>query len=222
MFYDMKEKKLYLECPYCKNNTFHRVLASHEYRSHFFYHEEKIEVTACDHFVACEGCNNTTLYYTNDFISNDLYSFDGAIVSYPNRHKVSDIIPDEIKEIKKAYSEAEKILELSPSAYVTQIRKLLEFVCKKEGAKSANLKEQIRELSRKNILPGMIPDIADKIRFIGNIGAHEVETEVLVGDARIIRDLFYAIIEYLYILPRKIKAIEEAINRRNKGKKSKF
>lgn len=204
-------KKVFLECPYCKNKTLHRVLANHIYNDHvyFTYNGKKTEVTTCDYFVVCEGCNKPALYYTNDFLTDDFDSFEKVIMCHPNRDELNEFVPDEIKKI---YSESGRILELSPSAYVTQIRKALEFICKREGAKNSTLKGKIKELVNKNILPGIISKIADKIRLIGNIGAHEIETDIKIPDAWILRDLFRAIVEYLYVIPNKIKRIEESVS----------
>lgn len=205
--------RIQLECSYCKNITNHRVIANHVYKD-FDYKVDgyKLDdvINACNHFVACEGCGRTALYYADDFYCRDPYSLEEAIClyPYPGKVKFGNEVPHKIKRL---YSEAELVLESSPGACVTLIRKALEFVCRSKGAKEFNLKGQIRELSDQNILPGILPDIADKIRFIGNIGAHDLETDVKVLDAQAILELFRVIVEYVYILPTKIEKIEEII-----------
>lgn len=121
-------------------------------------------------------------------------------------------IPDRILE---SYEEVWPIRHRSPTAFVGQIRRLLELICKDKDASGQDLFEQLNDLIGKGIFPGYFQDITDLLRRVGNMGTHASETRLDEWDAELIDDFFRSIIEYVYIAPAKIKRMEERIRPRS-------
>jgi hypothetical protein len=120
-------------------------------------------------------------------------------VIYPiNKSTVPIGLPENISH---QYSIAEKTKEIDIGLYAISVRKLLELVCKENGAKTGNLVDKIKELVSKNILPEKLSKVADGIRAFGNIGAHGELDELTEKELPIINALTRAILEYLYTAP---------------------
>ncbi len=75
-----------------------------------------------------------------------------------------------------------------------------------EGNKS--LKELIKIAVEQNLIPKTLEELSDSIRAVGNKSIHEAEgfTE---EDARDIWEFINIIVDYIYILPEKIRRIRE-------------
>jgi len=58
--------------------------------------------------------------------------------------------------------------------------------------------------------------MAETLRFIGNIGAHEIEVDIDQTETRAIDDFLVAMLEYVYVAPNKIKNLKDSISKKSK------
>jgi hypothetical protein len=66
------------------------------------------------------------------------------------------------------------------------VRKTLEDICRDRGAQGGNLKERIRELGMRVVLPVELLEALDDLRLLGNDAAHvEAQTFNEVGQAEV-------------------------------------
>lgn len=201
-------KTVKLVCGHCGNKTPHRIVFRHLNRKLFDETDEKkyyeeFETTA----VICGTCEGVSLL--GDFKMN-LHGFIQFYPRlYPNSGKLGNGIPDNIQKI---YSEIWSIKQTAPSAFVGQIRRALEYLCKDKKAKGKNLFEQLNSLINMKILPETIAEMTDLIRKVGNIGVHATEEDIDIWDADLIDDFFRTIVEYVYIAPEKVQRLKNRMS----------
>lgn len=106
------------------------------------------------------------------------------------------------------YQEIWPLRHRVPTAFIGQVRRLLEFVCTEQGATGRDLFVKLQDLTTKGVLPGYFAQITGLLRRVGNMGAHAGEAELSLWDAELIDDFFRSVIEYVYIAPAKIRRME--------------
>jgi hypothetical protein len=119
------------------------------------------------------------------------------------------------EQIQKAYSEAKKVKKISPLAFATLIRRALEYVCLEQEANGKDLDDKLKDLSTRGVIPDTLAKMSHAIRHYGNVGAHADDTNIGYTDAWIMDDFFTAVVEYVYIAPKKLKTAEERIHKKN-------
>ena len=62
-------------------------------------------------------------------------------------------------------------------------------------------------------IPKTLAEMAHHLRQLRNIGAHLTEEEIRTEDVPVIIDFVEAILEYLYVAPSKIRAVQERLAR---------
>lgn len=70
----------------------------------------------------------------------------------------------------------------------------------------------LKDLAKREGLPEVLVEMAHRLRFFRNIGAHADEIEITRQDALALRDLCDAILEYVYEAPEKLRKVTERIN----------
>jgi Domain of unknown function (DUF4145) len=190
-------------CPHCGNEAPQRLI--HKQRFFKTCWNPKIrkpsENTPWSSFVAeCQTCGNI-LVYDNAGDQTDDRTFSGCDLVYPAKTLISRSIPQKVAD---AYSEALRVRERSPNAFALLIRRALEIVCADQGVIGKNLAHRIKLLSDRGDLPPVLAEATELLRLIGNIAAHGDEKSAHPLYVRIIDEFFIAIVEYLYISPKKI------------------
>lgn len=115
--------------------------------------------------------------------------------------------------IEKKYLAALKVQDIEPSACAVLIGRTLEAVCNHEKAEGKTLAVKINNLLTSNRIPKTLAEMAGQIRQIRNLGAHDAEDEVTDEDVPIILDFLEAILEYLYVAPAKIAAVQARLKK---------
>lgn len=203
-----------ITCPHCGNKTPH-VIKTHTSSSEKVYdtHGEFMgEFENYFYLTECKTCKDICLF-TDWEASENPGDLAEATLLYPLKHKLGETIPS---EISKSYEEAKKVEKISPNAFAVLIRRSLELLCRDQKAKGNNLKEQIADLSAKGIIPNTLVEMADTLRFIGNIGAHEIEFDFDKSEIHAIDDFLVAMLEFVYVAPNKIKNLRDSISKKSK------
>ncbi|MBY0217920.1 DUF4145 domain-containing protein [Paenibacillus illinoisensis] len=178
----------------------------------------------------CSGCGEISRFYLVEIKENEdgMYTGDLYIspVAFEDRKMIEGIeITKEFSEsMFRAYKSAVNVYNLGEwSATVVLCRRLLEGITKSllpESEQGKPLYRQLELLSSHVELQKPILTLAHAIRVGGNLGAHfDLEREPDESLSRFAVDLLDYIIEYLYILPRRIEQlhthIEELPNKIN-------
>ena len=89
----------------------------------------------------------------------------------------------------------------------------LEAICEYEQARGSSLAERLNHLVAEERIPKTLAEMAHHLRPLRNMGAHLTEEEIHPEDVPVIIDFVEAILEYLYVAPAKIRAVQERLGR---------
>jgi hypothetical protein len=199
-------------CRNCNNETVQDIISTVDSKG-IWYSSVKPEETEefDEHYVLtkCRTCKRISLY----FAINDINDVSEWSLCFPNFREFTDDVP---QRVLKIYNEALRVELVSQTAYSILTRKVIELLCKDKGAKGKDLKSKLKSLVDRNIIPKPIYEMADSIRIIGNIGAHDEEVKLNMFEIQTIKDFIMALLEYVYVAPSKIKKLKESIERKGK------
>jgi len=203
-------------CPHCGNKTPHVIKAQTSSPEEVYdTHGEFVgEIENYYYLTECKTCKSICLF-TDWEASDNPGNLTEATLLYPSKRKLGEAIPH---EINKSYEEAKKVENISPNAFAVLIRRSLELLCRDQKAKGNNLKEQIADLSSRGVIPNTLVEMADTLRFMGNIGAHEIEFDFDKSEIHAIDDFLVAMLEFVYVAPNKIKNLRDSISKKSKNK----
>lgn len=202
-------------CPHCGNRVPQQLVYQTHFCSYGFDREGNKTDYDCPaaYFVAeCGTCHEILVYLAEGYLPEEDKFSDAGLI-WPDPGFLDPGVPELIREI---YKEAKVIKNLAPNAFAVQIRRALEALCDDRGAKKGNLFDRLNELAKNQEIPPVLSEMSDVIRLIGNIGAHASQQNVKPGHVRVIDEFFKAIIEYVYVAPRKIKQLKELIEKDKK------
>jgi hypothetical protein len=146
-----------------------------------------------------------------------------AIFRYPpaqSKFKIPTTCPAEIQE---DYSEAARLLAMSPRASAAFARRCLEAVLSAQGYKQKQLHEKIdavlKETDPRKILPYYISKNIDAVRGFGNFSAHPIVnkataeiTDVQPGEAEWCIQIIQELLDHYYTRPAEEQAKIDQIN----------
>ena len=121
------------------------------------------------------------------------------------------------ERVRNRLNAARKVKKNEPSFYAIGIRRMLETVCNVEGAEGGDLFAKLDDLAGKDRIPTLLAEIAQELRKLGNLAAHDDEVEVAPEDVPLISDLADAILEYLYRAPAKLNAVQSGLAERKRA-----
>ena len=196
-------------CQHCGNRTPHELLHA-ETRTEAFY-DSQGEAEYFDAFfylVKCRTCDGISLY-VNSELGEYPQSLADSTLLYPKEKELNRTVP---RTICKDYEEARKVEKISPRAFVVLIRRAFEGVCKDKHAHGANLQAKIQDLAKNKIIPDVLAEMADAIRLLGNIGAHDEDLNLGEQDVEDMNSFFTTLVEYVYVAPQKLAALKKRID----------
>jgi len=147
-----------VRCPGCRQiGTFETLANSNDAQSHPYFLGQR----------RCPNPNcHTHLFFVWSSTQNKL------LLTYPAERIDFDTtnVPDEVKQLLE-----EAITCHAAGCYrasAIMIRRTLEELCRDRGAKGANLKERLKALGSKVVLPPDLLDAMNELRLLGNDAAH--------------------------------------------------
>ncbi len=216
----MEKNQKVLQCYYCGNSTLMNLVGEHKYQwdeGYGYYGYFNYQM------YACPICGRVTFfqqywdiaqsYNLNDDTAEEIIDEE---ILYPINTFQVDYLPPKVKE---AYEAALKTKNIDSAVCVMALRRTLEIICKEKGAEGHNLWHNIEFLSKKGILPAELKHASTITKTYGNMGAHDADILINSIELEQIIEFVKYILEYLYILPSKLSAIQEQLEKR-KLKKS--
>ena len=197
-------------CPHCGNQAPQRLLHRQTYREKMWdadTHEPLKDAPWSSFVASCQTCGNV-LVYDNPGDHTEEKQFSLCDLVYPEMPFLSSDVP---RKIATSYAEACRIKAISPNAFAVLIRRTLEILCNERGLTKGTFAKRLKILSDKGELPPVLSQTTDLLRLIGNIGAHGFEETVHPLEVRAIDDFFKAIVEYLYIAPKRIADFQKRL-----------
>lgn len=99
----------------------------------------------------------------------------------------------------------------SPRACATVVGVTLEAICQVEQAKGSSLSEQLNDLATSGRIPTIINQMAQHLRYLRNIGVHVTHEKVTEEDIPVLLEVLEAILEYLYVFPATLQALQSRL-----------
>ncbi len=115
--------------------------------------------------------------------------------------------------IEKAYKGALAVQDIEPNLCAVAAGRTLEAACNHENAPGKVLAEKLNYLASSGRIPPTLAQMARQLKQLRNLGAHDAEDNVTEEDVPIILDFLEAILEYLYVAPAKIAAVQKRLDR---------
>ena len=206
----IKCKPQYLvECNHCGNKGLVNLKDSFDSREEYIDEETKIVSVASITtwlFLECPVCHNAILMTHEQYgQSEDDDDEKYYKICYPIKSIEMRKTP---KDIKQKFEAAVKNLHIDKEICMIALRKVLELICKEQGATEGKLVNKIEELAKGGILPVELKECSHLIRRIGNDGAHDNLDGITIWELKDVISLVEFIIQYLYEIPNKICGLE--------------
>lgn len=206
---DQKEPhKIIKFCPHCGNISPQKLMFSHMYDSVGYSVENDEEQIGpqCEYFVyICETCNDILLYHS--------FNDEELELAYPRNKELNNSVP---QKVTQCYSEASQIQNKAPNAYAVMIRKALEEICDDRKVKKDVLHKRLKVLSDRGEIPPILAEMTSILKDLGNAGAHSSFLGVTVPLTWGMDEFFRAVVEYVYIAPKKLERFRKKLKSRKK------
>mgnify|MGYP000863696169 CR=1 FL=1 len=208
------EKKQIMEdqillCNNCGNTTSQSILYYTDSKDKIYNSNNPLETMEIESFyylTKCKTCQSISLYTDNEYHDN-IGVLSEAYICYPVVKRYDEYIP---KEIAFTYNEAIKVEQISFFGFSCLIRKVLELICEDKVANGKNLKEKLKALKERKIIPDILYEMGDTLRILGNKSVH-ADYKIDVFEVNIMREFICAIIEYVYINPQKLSKVNSSL-----------
>ena len=129
----------------------------------------------------------------------------------PDPEALMDLLAVVPERVAERYREAWRVQAISPTACAMLIGSTLEAICACEQVAGSTLPEKLTALAQRKRIPTLLVDMAHALRYLRNIGSHEVEDSILPEDIPIMLTGLEALVSYLYLLPRHHAALDERL-----------
>jgi hypothetical protein len=192
-----------LYCPHCGNRSVQTRLLTLPYEARFYSvpdGKQSLE-PAIYSVVKCETCNEVLVYNVVEQFADYSETGFGDLV-YPQEEALSDAVPDGVRNM---YREAALVKNLSPTAFAVLARRVLEEICQDRGVQVENLAKALSKLADDGVIPKTLSEATTLIRLVGNAGAHASGASITMLQVWAIDDFMKAVIEYIYVAPKKIE-----------------
>ncbi len=194
------------KCAHCGHNT---VWIEHQYKTDetYPYGTDEVSQVIIYNMLMCSTCSRPTLQKTiRPYNKVDGEWFPSTTeVLYPSFKTSLINLPE---KVERRFSSALRVQHVEPNAFAVMVGKTLEAVCNHEKIEGKTLSDKLNKLATSGRIPLILAQMAQQLRQIRNLGAHDAEDEITDEDVPIILDFLEAILEYLYVAPAKIAAVQ--------------
>jgi hypothetical protein len=159
--------------------------------------------------VSCPKCSGVMFRSGNWYDQMDPEDWRGTIF-YPEVEKEIDGLPP---EISNEYLAAQRVASLSANAYAVLLGRVLDLVCENRGATGDTLYKRLKDLADKGEIPGTLAEIAHKLRYLRNVGAHANLGTLTKDEVPVLAALCRAVLEYVYSAPRLVARVEGLVEK---------
>ena len=130
-------------------------------------------------------------------------------ISFEDKHNIP-------KDIWSAFESALKVQRIDGTVCMMALRRTLEVMCKDKGETTGSLQRKLENLANRKIIPPVIDGIASLLRQKGNAAAHGDNVEFPEYVVKEMSDYTRIILDYVYVLPAKLKKSQQRIDKKNK------
>jgi hypothetical protein len=176
----------------------------------------------------CASCDKPTLVEETVEHNLDGSRADTTIYTYISSAETRVLYPDATAKniltnlptaIEKAYRGALAVQDIEPNLCAVAVGRTLEAVCNHENVKPGKLAARLSILASTGRIPTILAEMANQLKQLRNLGAHvDNLDEVAARDVPIMLHFVEAILEYLYVAPAKIAALQARLAKTDEKK----
>lgn len=210
--------KIIQRCGHCGNTTAFTIASAGSQPSLIEAQDTATTTWTTWRVLLCLTCSQPTL-------EQDVQNVPGKIGSAPPARSASPkvLYPTERStrwqhipsSILDFYSEALKVEKVSPRSCAVMAGLALEEICTVEEAKGSSLSERLNHLAQSERIPRTLVEMAQHLRYFRNISAHAMEEKVTEADVPVMLYFVEAILEYLYVAPATLQAVQARLQNAN-------
>lgn len=214
-------EKIPISCPHCGVHTDAKILERHITEKNDFIKLPMSEMSLYSFFLRCTRCKGPILLlwtYGTDHRNN----YTAGKIVYPLRNKAFEIDRFGEEAIPEAVLEDLKQAELAyyAKAYYGAgllLRSACQNICRDKKAVGQNLKSEIKDLAKKNIVTKELAETAHTIRIVANEIAHPNPQKAFIitwKDIKACREFLRQLIESIYIGPYRNRMLRKDLKKR--------
>jgi hypothetical protein len=201
-----------IKCGHCGNKTAMTIATTF---NHVVFSNDETGITMGNSYeiLQCPACEKVLLRKTEYEDDQDPDTWSVTIL-YPT---ASRAIPGLPNEIQREYEAAKLVAATSANAFGVLLGRVLDLVCKDQGADGDSLFERLNDLARKGAIPQRLVDMAHSLRQLRNVGAHADLGSLSTTQVPVLESVCRAILEYVYAAPAllndvasRVKALESS------------
>lgn len=209
-------------CPHCRRYSRHLLVWQHrqwEHSSDDISLRRALDERQSYYLAQCGDCGEMLLYVNRPPHDDICDKFEGSeleaetVIVWPELSVSDEAVPQRIRD---CYEEAVAVRARSPNSFATSVRRALEALCDDRGITKGSLAKRVQLLTLANELPPPLLEIADVLRFVGNVGAHN-DRKVSKAEVEVIDKCFRLLIEYFYEVPGKIRQLKQTLAELEEG-----
>ena len=210
-----------IKCYHCGNETPMTKVGEYSWGSRDLENSEFDFFNRYELF-ACPVCHKVTLRHVygdetmiHYYHGNDISYYDEKNIVYPQNSIDSNAVPPKVKE---AYEAALKTKSIDKYVCLMALRRTLELLLKDKGATKWGLKDKIEEIAAKGILPDTLKEASSLAKMLGDTAAHDKDLEIDQYDVEAMAEFVGFVIEYIYVVPKKINDYKTRWDDKTSGK----
>jgi hypothetical protein len=173
----------------------------------FFFNYKMFACPVCHKITLMETYGDETMIAPN--YSGEYVWFTEDTILYPINSIDSKSMP---KKIKESYEAALKVRNIDTNACVLLLRRTLEIILTDQGATKWGLAEKIEEIAQRGLLPDSLKEASFFAKRFGDSAAHGKDLVADEQDMNSLIEFIEYIIEYLYIIPSRLKEFKMKID----------
>lgn len=212
----MSDKQKVIQCYHCGNETLMNNVGEHT--EHDYEGDGIVLGHTISSMYLCPVCSKVSFLEQYWDINQRYYDDNGEEQEYTIEKILypmtttydNDSLPN---EIRSAFHAALKCKNIDSAICLIALRRTLEFVCLEKQATGRDLWHKIEDLSRKGILPAELRHASLITKNYGNMGAHDTKVNISHLDLELIIEFVEYVLDYLYVLPSKLKKMQEKMGR---------
>lgn len=155
--------------------------------------------------VSCPRCAGVVLIETTSIREGSK-----ILSTFPQDSKAGQVIKYLPEEVEKHYLNAIRAIDAGlPDAAAVQLRKTLEAAADKYGALKSNLANSIKELITQGLITPQFSKVLDRVRKVGNLGAHHTDEEIDPETANQVFRFTTQVLRNLFEIPGELNDLEK-------------
>lgn len=212
--YDLSDRKfpdVVRKCLHCGNETLMYPRGDYSWTGE----DDQFFWTYVHILYECPVCHMATLVQRYNDITMPNYAYHGdnapsyeERIVYPGGSYEHKSIP---QSILTSFESARKVQNIDPNIAMMAFRRTLELILKDKGATGNTIQGKIEELAYRGVLPPTLKEVSDTMRILGNNATHDVEPVFAEHDVDTVGSFVGYLLDYLYVLPSKLKEQQERL-----------